>query len=84
MITPEESKWIRVTKPTAKRLYESGIRVNVVPCNFRPNNGWLSAYPIPENIDFDKFVRDFTIYNCINRETGKYPSFYVANSNGGY
>ena len=77
MIRPNTYDMLRISKPKAKRLYESGMRVDIVPCNFRPDNGFLPASPIPPNVDFETYVRDYSIYNCTCTETGKYPAFYV-------
>jgi hypothetical protein len=82
MIRPIIYNYIRVSKPKARTLYEKGLEVHIVPCNFSPDNYYMPASPIPKDLDFDKFIRDYSIYNCVNRETGKYPAFYVRDTGG--
>ena len=70
----------RISKSEARKLYNNGIDISIVPCNMRPNSMWYSGIWYNGNIsdiNFDTLVRDFEIYNCIDSETGKYAAFYI-------
>lgn len=71
----------RIPKNRARIAYNNGLTVLFCPCNLRPD----SMFCTPHNINksrcngksFSQMVDIFTIYNCINSETGKYPAFYI-------
>lgn len=73
----------RISKATARRMWENNQDFIIVPCKLRPTGfgamftrcdcyeeDWGDRRP------FDTFINEFTFYNC-NRETGTYPAFYV-------
>lgn len=76
----------KVTKPTARKMYNAGLPVWLVPCNMRPPQltedpiyGWDMSCRIcnsESDGDFDKTVNAFEYYNCCP-ETGRYSHFYV-------
>lgn len=74
----------RISKATARKLWNNNEDFIIIPCNMRPTNIWGSMHTrtdcyeedINERRPFDVFVNEFTFYNC-NRETGLYPAFYV-------
>ena len=75
-------EYVRVNKPTARKMYNYGLTVNLLPCKVSTNRIWIRPYTInkaeseySEN-QFDRTVIAFQFYNC-NAETGYYPSFYV-------
>ena len=47
--------------------------------NFNPFNEFSSAFEIGGD-NFDQIVNSFIYYNCNNKETGKYPVFYIINN----
>lgn len=83
----------RITKPIARRAFCDGKTVIVCPSNLRPFSMWhcetdfninsetmqneLHFRETPENL-FNYTVNQFEYYNCINTETGKHASFYIA------
>lgn len=84
----------RVTKPIARRAFCDGKTVIVCPSNLRPFSMWhcetdfninresfqnelKATDKTPENL-FNYAVNQFEYYNCINMETGKHASFYIA------
>lgn len=70
--------FIRIAKPTARKLYNAGMDVRVLPCKMPPRSIW--GVGITGNIhshgEFERFCNHFSYYNC-TAETGKYPAFYV-------
>lgn len=83
----------RITKPMARRAFCDGKTVIVCPSNLRPFSMWhcetdfninsetmqneLQFRETPEKL-FNYCVNQFEFYNCINNETGKHASFYIA------
>lgn len=81
--------WKRVSRPTARKLYNAGRTVRLCPVNVSPCN---EVYPMSYDINkddkfdveplewektFDSRVNRFEYYNCQYNETGKYCAFYV-------
>lgn len=72
----------QVTKPTARKMYESGKTVYFHPSNMRFDNMW--QHPMPAQKDgysfvgytFDQVCSSFQTYNCDN-ERGRYIHFFV-------
>ena len=83
--------WIRVDKRTARRLYNEGHTIRLVPVKCSPVNNtvWHTvnikdrgcAGIDPELFDwelkFDSRVNQFEYYNCQYNELGKYSAYYV-------
>ena len=79
---------------TAKKLFEAGAKIRMVPHKINPNNIWglcadikkidsvpLEAiYNINHYNDFNRIINDFSYYNCSN-ETGLYLHFYLLENN---
>ena len=68
----------KIRKPTAKKVFEEGKSVYLLPCKMQLNNSWLQPVRIVKGLnceDFDVAVNSFEYYNCTN-ETGKYTHFY--------
>lgn len=72
----------RVTKTTAKKLYNAGLDVLFIPCNLSPVSPW--GLGIWQNINllgqydsFEKLCNYYEFYNCMDAETGKYIAFYI-------
>lgn len=76
---------IRIDKRKARNLFNKGIEIYLVPSNFVPFGAWFQPlmislnkpYSICETLSFTDIVNYYTYYNCINRETGYFPSFYI-------
>ena len=69
----------RISKATARKLYNQGIPVYACPCKLRPGGPWSPEvmFPTDAGRTFDQLVNAATFYNC-TPETGKYLAFYVA------
>lgn len=72
----------RINKAQARKLWNNGKEMQVVPCKARPDSMWfagllLSADDMYDELkDFDKMVDYFIVYNCC-KELGKRPAFYI-------
>ena len=70
--------YCRISKRTARKLFDGGLPVVLCPVNLRPQ--WNTIATISNTIDdpdFDKHVNAFEYYNCICNETGRYTAFYL-------
>ena len=73
----------RVSKPSARKLYNKGVEIYITPCKISPENCWgigswhTKDLSVDFDEDFDILVRDFTWYNCQYEDWGRYPAFYV-------
>ena len=65
----------RIDLREARKLFDSGERVYVVPCNCHVK----SQFCVPVNnticLNFDSWLCQFEFYNC-NKELGKKPYYY--------
>ena len=80
--------FIKVDKKSARRMFNCGLTIHLLPCNFRGDvlqedsffgHCKISLLDNKEESSiklFDNLVNSFTYYNC-NSETGTYPHFYV-------
>lgn len=68
----------KITKSTARKLYNEKKLFWMTACNMRPECGTLIGSPSYDNYEcsFDYLVNAFTYYNCDN-ERGRYPAYYV-------
>ena len=79
-------EYVKVSKPIARKMYNSGLTVNLLPCKVSTCSVWIRPFAInkaeSENLEnqFDRTVNAFQYYNC-NAETGYYSSFYVDEDN---
>lgn len=72
----------RVTRTTAKKLYNMGKAVLLVPCNLNPDGLFVGLYDLRKKeseTPFETAVNAFEYYNCTNTETGRYTAFYIPN-----
>ncbi len=83
----------RISKPAARKIYNDGGVIRLVPCNIRPVNYWDYYADAQKDqftqVDYDGFNatvarnKEFeTVVNAFtyyncNSETGKYPAFYI-------
>ena len=75
---------------TAKKLFEAGAKIRIVPNKMRPDNSWgfyadikkmdsnsiQTMHDIRHCNDFNFIIDNFKHYNC-NNETGLYLHFYL-------
>lgn len=69
----------RVDKRVARRLYNLGSKIYLLPCNCRLGSYWFgSGCPIDilGHRSFEAQVNEFEYYNCDN-ERGRYASYYI-------
>ena len=69
----------KITKVTARKLYNESKEFWITACNMRPEAGILigsTSFERLADIPFDTMVNSFTYYNCDN-ERGRYPAYYV-------
>lgn len=73
----------RVSKPSARKLYNSGVEIYIIPHKVRPCTAcgigafYSKDLYVDFDGDFDALVNQYTYYNCQYNEWGKYPAFYV-------
>ena len=76
----ETKNYRRISKAKARKLYDMGIDILVVPCKLSPENPWGIGVTTNghywNGAEFDRFLNEFIWYNCQNTEWGKYPAFY--------
>lgn len=93
MIKQENDTLIRVNRKQAKRVYNEGKPVYLLPCKMRLENPWFNPCRVQKeeintisNDGFNTIIarnREFeTIENCFiyyncNPETGKYAAWYI-------
>ena len=75
---------VRISKPTARKMFNAGAPVFLCAVNLRPGWPWHPECCIwnapddgDEKINFEAAVAAFEFYNCTCRETGKYAAFYI-------
>ena len=79
---------------TAKKLFEAGAKIRIVPNKINPNNIWglcadikkldSASIQTMDDVrycnDFNFIIDNFKHYNC-NNETGNYLHFYLLDDN---
>ena len=67
----------RITKTRARKIYDGGGMVYIIPKNCYPSGVWISAAPLQNGggRSFDDSINEYIFYNC-NNYLGKYPAFY--------
>lgn len=76
----------KVTKPIARKYYDNGKEVYLLPCKVNAHivfdssyNGFIQPYVISKHGSdgsFDKVVNEFEYYNC-NSKMGYYAHYYI-------
>lgn len=75
--------YCRISKATARKMYERGGGFLACPCKLRPGWPWHPEVYIcremafPYAGTFDKTIAYVTGMNCINSETGRYLAYYA-------
>ena len=72
--------YTRINKCEARKLYNLGRTITVLPCKANPNSPWFSNSTVSKEStdkDFDALVNEFTYYSCNTSELGHRPAFYV-------
>ena len=69
----------KINRQRAKRLYETGLTIYLMPCKKALNSFWIQPQPINlthHQRTFINLVANFEYYNCAG-ECGKYAHFYI-------
>lgn len=68
----------QVQRRTAKKLYNEGKTIYLLPCKCNIGNMWVQLYELSNNDDesWDIVLNYYTYYNC-NCELGRYAHFYI-------
>lgn len=69
----------QISKPTARKLYESGKPVVLYPSNMNPMSAWGAPFELTKagtGRTFEALVNEFTYYNC-TWATGYRVTFYA-------
>ena len=83
MLKNSTLNYTRINKSEARKLYNLGRPIAVLPCKANPNSPWFSTSTVSKESgrDFDALVNEFTYYNCNTPELGRRPAFYVVTVN---
>lgn len=68
----------RISKTTARKMFNEGNEIWICACNMQPKTGILLNISNYTGLarDFDRIVNAFQYYNC-NNECGRYPAYYI-------
>ena len=77
-------RFVRVTKIKARKVYDAGNAVYLIPDMMRLDNAWQSTCPISTkdnggDREFDARVNEFVYYNC-DRVRGHGVKYFVKES----
>ena len=82
MLNNTTLNYTRINKSEARKLYNLGRPIAVLPCKANPNSPWFSTVSKEStDKDFDTLVNEFIYYNCNTSELGRRPAFYVVTVN---
>lgn len=99
MMKFKEGGYIRISRREARSRYNAGEVVRFCPVKCSPVNVWgmfadcsRESFPViggdgfntvvPRGRDFETVINAFAYYNC-NGETGRYPAFYITETQTG-
>ena len=70
---------VKITKALARKMYNNGEEILIVPCKVRPNGmlaSWTTKPADDPSADFDKLCNAIFYYNC-SPETGMTLNYYA-------
>ena len=71
---------VKITKALARKMYNNGEEIMIIPNKVRPNgvlaSGWTTKPADDPNADFDKLCNVIFYYNC-SPETGMKLAYYA-------
>ena len=70
-------KYLRISKPVARRLLRQGVPVYMTPNNIMPDSITVIPYKMNSKYDFDATVDFYERTCCITKRTGRHASFYI-------
>lgn len=83
MIAIETENYKRISKAEARRRYNSGLDIYLLPAKMNPENMWgmmvcaSNSWWGCEEYSFDTFLITYNHFNCQYAELGTYPAFYI-------
>lgn len=74
--------YTRISKATARKLWNEGKPFWMVACNLRPGGEFGILMTNRKKgtgklLNFDTIYNFYCYYGCVNNETGRYPAFYT-------
>ena len=85
-----KTTFTRISKVAARKIFNEGRPITLCPVKLRPGYPFAPhcrVFPDLKNCGFagldslnqlfDRYVNEFTFYNCNINETGYYPAFYT-------
>lgn len=82
MNATKTAQYTRIHGSTARKLFEAGATVYLVPCKMNPASPWACPAGYRKKPGsgrtWAELVNMFTWYNC-TAETGRYPAYYIEN-----
>lgn len=76
----ETNDFVKINKTKARKLFNEGKEIHLLPCKARFGGMWLGEGAVISNkiltSAFDTIVNEYIYYNC-NNELGKYPAYYI-------
>lgn len=70
-------EFTRISKSTARKMFNDGKEFWITACNMRPVNGvFIYSFTHNDFPTFEKLYNAFHYYNCDN-ERGRYPAYYI-------
>lgn len=76
MISQESSGFMRISKAAARKEFEKGSEVYLLPCKVRLDNMWIKPHLMTKEVKFDSFMATYSYYNCQDKDLGLYPAFF--------
>lgn len=72
------TRFIRVRKSIARRAYNSGCYIAIIPHKIPMNTG--KAIIIHQSMEhsFDELTQEYTYSTCTTNQTGRYLAYYIA------
>ena len=72
----------KIDKRKARKLFNNHTPIYLLSSNFNETDTNILNFGTViekknDNFIFDNLVNNFSYYNCINSETGKYPHFFI-------
>lgn len=69
---------IKVDKRTAKKEYDKGNKVYLLPSKALPGSVWITPTSVNKQCgkSFDTIINEYSYYNC-NKETGLRVTYYI-------
>jgi len=72
----------KINKCKARKLWDNGKEILIIPCNMRPDsewyrNSWFKKELAYMDYAFDKLIWNYEYYNCLDGQTGFYAKYYI-------